>query len=744
MDRYHLSLLLIAGLWSSDLTAQVIKGVVTTDEDVILPGAQLWIAGREEQAVYSNDFGDFIIPWPRGVEACTLYTRHVGYRPDTLMLEQAGYYHIRLEVLDISDPVLVAGRREGQFISGQNPIKTEVISAIELTKAACCDLAGCFNTNASVQSVTSNIITQAKELRILGLGGVYNQVLEDGFPMFYAASYTYGMGTLPGPMVENIYISKGANSVLQGWDGISGQINVEMKTPRESPRLFANAYLNSFGEHQYNAFATQKGERWNNLFGVHVVQPAGRIDRDEDTFLDVTRLKRFRIHDRIHYRHEDDKGISASASASWLWEERLGGQYDFRERDAGSDQIYGQLIRYQQPSVWMRAAYRWDKNRRVVVLLNGQSHDQDSWFGLMHFRAKQQLAQSVIQFEHRNERGDDFKAGVSYRYFHLDENLDFRHNPLGLPHGGDYLREDHIVGAFAERISYFLDNRLTWIAGMRVDRHQHFGVQWTPRTLLKYDPLEGTSLRASTGMGWRLANVFTENVLILASNRAVFIEPDLSPERALNWGINITQRIPIGDWLGRVGADYYQTHFSNQIFPDFDRSPTQVLLENFTGEAISRAFQLDFDLSNSQGWELKAAYNYLDVYRVIEGRKQVLPFNPTHRLLGVLSYIPVKRPWQVDVHVNWYGEQVLPDTRLSPEPFQRELSSDPFYLVNAQFTWRFSDWDVYGGCENIFDFRQLRPIISWEDPFSPYFDTSSVWGPTRGREWYVGLRWRKW
>jgi outer membrane receptor for ferrienterochelin and colicins len=168
------------------------------------------------------------------------------------------------------------------------------------------------------------------------------------------------------------------------------------------------------------------------------------------------------------------------------------------------------------------------------------------------------------------------------------------------------------------------------------------------------------------------------------------------------------------------------------------------VLENFEGEAVSRAFQLDMDLSHGNGWEFKVAYNYLDVYRIVEGSKQVLPFNPAHRLLGVLSYMPVQRPWQADMHINWYGRQALPDTRLSPEAFQRPGTSNPYVLVNAQFTWRFTDLDLYGGCENIFDFRQLRPILSWEDPFSPWFDTSSVWGPTRGREWYVGIRWRKW
>ena len=94
------------------------------------------------------------------------------------------------------------------------------------------------------------------------------------------------------------------------------------------------------------------------------------------------------------------------------------------------------------------------------------------------------------------------------------------------------------------------------------------------------------------------------------------------------------------------------------------------------------------------------------------------------------------------MNVHWYGEQRLPDTKSNPTEFQRPDFSQPYTIVNAQFTYSFKKFEVYAGCENIFDFRQLQPIISWQDPFGPYFDTSSVWGPTRGREIYVGLRFK--
>lgn len=114
-------------------------------------------------------------------------------------------------------------------------------------------MAGCFETQTTVQPQTTNIITNSKELRILGLSGVYNRVLIDGFPMIQGLSYTYGISSIPGTLVDNIYVSKGANSIIQGYESISGQINVETKEADKTDKLLLNLYVNNFMEKQLNA-----------------------------------------------------------------------------------------------------------------------------------------------------------------------------------------------------------------------------------------------------------------------------------------------------------------------------------------------------------------------------------------------------------------------------------------------------------------------------------------------------------
>jgi outer membrane receptor for ferric coprogen and ferric-rhodotorulic acid len=223
----------------------------------------------------------------------------------------------------------------------------------------------------------------------------------------------------------------------------------------------------------------------------------------------------------------------------------------------------------------------------------------------------------------------------------------------------------------------------------------------------------------------------------------VFTEA-LQPERAINMGINFTQKFAAKNqkFGGHITLDYYYTGFQNQIFPDFDTDPTQAIISNFYGRSASHGFQAELLLSLAQRWEVKSGYTFLDVYRIVNNQKQLLPFNARHKLLNTLSYKPLSRQFHVDLNVHWFGKQRLPNTQANPAGFQRPDFSQPFQTVNLQFTYNFKTVEAYVGCENMFDFRQRQPIISWQNPFGPYFDTSSVWGPTRGQEFYLGIRLR--
>lgn len=733
-------IIIVSLLMPCALFSQSITGKVTNDKNEPLLGASVYWLNTTLGTTSGLD-GTFelnlIETTPR-----LLVASSIGHRSDTLVVTNQTRVVFKLkESLGLNEVVL-KGQRDGVIISNKTAIKSEVITQTELAKAACCDLAGCFETQTTVQPQVTNVITNSKELRILGLSGVYNQVLIDGFPMIQGLTFTYGISSVPGSVVENIYISKGANSVLQGFESISGQINVETKDPHTSDKVYLNAYINSFGEKHLNANFAVKKENWSNLTAVHTVQPAGKFDRDNDTFLDLPQLTRYVLSNKFKYGNEAAWGWNSKIGVRFVNEQRIGGQTNFNARtDQGSNTVYGQTVNINQPEVFTKTGYRANDEHNYVLYASSFYQDQESYFGTIKYDANQ--TNVYVNLQHEYTYGQHvLKSGFSFRHLRLNEELSFTDNVLARTFAGRYARQENIAGVFVENTMKLFNDKLTWIAGLRVDNHNEFGTRFTPRTLLKYDLSENTVIRANIGTGWRTVNLFSENIGLLVSSRDIVFAERLQPEEAINMGVNFTHNFSAENVSGFFSADYYRTDFQNQIFPDYDANPTQAIIENFTGKSISNTFQAEVYLRLWKEFEFKTGYSFLDVFREINGENVLLPFNPRHKVVTTLGYKPLSDKFHLDMNIHWYGQQRLPNTQSNPEPFSRPDFSENFMLVNAQFTYKFNKIDLYTGCENIFDFRQLRPINGWQEPFGQFFDTSSVWGPTRGREFYIGVRFK--
>ncbi len=725
-----------------NLSAQQVSGRVTNSNKEPLEGTNIfWI--ETTIGTTTDNRGEFQIS-SIGISNKKIVVTYVGHIPDTIDITNQQFVEIYLNETKLLDEIVVQDQQDGVIISDLLPIKTEQITQTELKKAACCDLAGCFETQTTVQPQTTNVLANSKELRILGLSGVYNQVLIDGFPLVQGLTYTYGISSIPGTLVDNIYVAKGANSVLQGYESISGQINVETKEPDNTDNLLVNAYMNNFLEKHFNANYAFKKDEWSNLTSFHTVQPASKFDRDNDNFLDLPLLTRYMISNKWKYGNENESGFFSRIGLRFVNENRIGGQTNFNpESDKGSALFYGQSIQYNQPEIWTKTGYRFNDKHKILFFSSAFYQEQNSFFGTVKYNAQQTNVYANVQYE-MNYGEHDLKTGLSFRYLNLTEDIAFTDTLLNRNYDGVYQRIDIIPGIFAENTMRFFENKLTWIAGIRGDFHQQFGFQFTPRTLIKYDITPKTIIRANVGTGWRIVNLFSENIGLLVSSRNIVFIGNLEPEKAINFGVNFTQKFETddNDFSGYVSADYYRTDFLNQIFPDYDSDPSKAIIQNFTGISVSNGLQAEIYFKIYKRFEFKSGYNFLDVFRQVGDIKQILPFNPMHKLLITFSYQPLNDKFHIDLNLHWYGEQRLPNTKSNPVEFQRPDFSQPYTVLNAQFTYNLKMFEIYTGCENIFDFRQLQPIVSWQNPFSPYFDTSSVWGPTRGREFYLGIRFK--
>jgi len=501
--------------------AQNFNGKVVDVDGNSIPYAAVYWDGSQSGST-ANDSGRFEMPFPPDT-TLNEYRLNVSFGGLTQYFDFDDLHsfwtftmnvRVELEVASVYDV------ERGACISRLLPIKTEIVTRDEMRKAACCDLAGCFETQSTVQPQTTNILTNAKELRILGLSGVYNQVLIDGMPLIQGLTYTYGISTMPGSFVENIWVVKGANSVIQGFEGMVGQITVYPREGQTADLFTADLLMNSFNEKHINAGIALKDSIWNNYLAFHASLPGGRFDRDQDTFMDLPLLTRYSLYNKLRFRNEDQIGFSTFIGLRLTDEERIGGQTNFNANlDKGSTDVYGQSITFIQPEIFSKSGYRFSEYSKLSLYASSVQHNQESWFGVLSYKGQQWSAYGNLQHELFYGKGgaNDLKTGISFRHLEINEQIAFSSDTIPRTFAGNYNKLENIPGAFMENIWNLKKDTLSLITGLRADHHNRFGWMFTPRAMLRFLPFAKTDIRLSVGTGWRTVNIFAENINLLTS-----------------------------------------------------------------------------------------------------------------------------------------------------------------------------------------------------------------------------------
>tara|TARA_Y100000994_G_scaffold249358_1_gene260570 strand:- start:18295 stop:20529 length:2235 start_codon:yes stop_codon:yes gene_type:complete len=718
-----------------------IKGKIVDENLQPLPNASIyWLNSNIGTTSKLN--GEFIIQKTNS-EQNQLIISFIGYHSDTIeVLNNKKSIITSLKKTETLNTVKITENSSGIYIDRYQAEKIETITATELTKAACCELAGCFETQMSVQPKTTNIILDSKELSLLGLSGVYNQILIDGNPIISGLNYTYGISSIPGTIINKISISQGLASVQQGSNSITGQINIALKEYNKDETFFLNLYYNSFGAKQANVDFNFSTGKWKSIISLHTTQPSRKIDNNNDSFLDIPQTKKYSLYNKWIFGNTNE-GLYTTTIIRFLNEQRIGGQINFNiTENKGSSYIYGQVVEFQQPELYNKTSYKFNETRAITIETGISYHNQESFFGTTQYLANQTNYNIKIA-NILNWKTHKLVSGINYTRFNLNENIFFNENFTfnktyqGIP------KDEKIKSFFTENTFNWKSNNLQLITGIRADQHNEFGLFIIPRGLVKYNFSENSIIRFSIGSGWRTFNLFSEHTHLLASNKNIIIDENLKPEKAINYGLNILQAFYFDNLEMQITLDFYKTDFSNQIHPDYHHNPIEIHVHNFDGNSKSNSFQIEIALELIDELGIKLAYNYLDIFKLYENEnKYSLPLTSKHHLLNTISYRPVDKNWYFDMNTHFVGKKKLTDTTLNPPTHQRSLYSDPFWIVNGQFTIKLpkSKLDIYIGCENIINYTQENPIISWQNPFGQYFDISNIWGPTKGREFYVGIR----
>jgi outer membrane receptor for ferrienterochelin and colicins len=644
------------------------------------------------------------------------------------------------------EEVKVVKKRKGIQKSFTVTGNTTVITSKELLKAACCNLAESFETNPSIDVNFSDALTGTKQIKMLGLTSPYLMITEENVPSVRGASQAYGLSFTPGTWVESIQITKGAGSVVNGYESISGQINTELLKPLSDIPFFLNAYGSTDSRFELNThFNTKLSDKWSSSLFLHGNARVSKLDMNDDGFLDNPLAKQINILNRYQY-YNAEKGWVSFINFRYMNDKKQTGELNFNpDRDKGTTNYWGSEINTERLDVSTKIGYVFkDMPYQSIGFQNAfNSHDQQSYFGLNQYNIKQSSYYSNLIFNSIiSNTMNKFAAGLNFTYDKYQEFVNVN----------DYSRIDNSVGAFFE---YTYDNadNFSVILGGRIDNHNRLGTFLTPRLHVRYNPWEKGVLRFSAGRGKRSANIFAENQPLFASSRTFDILDTngkiygLNPEIAWNYGLSFAQKFSLFGKSADIGFDFYRTDFQNQAVVDVMQSPQQVLFYNLNGKSVANSLQLEFNYEIFNHFNLRSAYKFYDVRTdYISGNYQK-PLQAKHRFFGNLEYethIAEKgRQWKFDYTFNWIGQQQLPNTASNPINDRLPEFSQSYSLMNAQITRTFSStFEIYIGGENIGNYTQEKAILGTENPFGSTFDASIVYAPVFGQMYYAGLRFK--
>ena len=692
--------------------------------------------------------GKFTIPITN--ESNVLIVSYVGFKTQKIVVQNQSMVHVKMEWDDTLDEVVLTKVRSSLQKSTLTAANVTNMSSKELTKAACCNLSESFETNPSIDVNFSDAVSGTRQIRMLGLTSPYITMTEENILAMRGGAQYSGLSFIPGPWVHSIQITKGAGSVINGYESISGQINYEFLKPQEEPTLFVNSFAGMGGRYELNThYNIQLNEHWATGLLVHGNFRNEKNDMNNDGFLDNPLMRQINILNQWKFGICGKTGITAEMKWRYFTDSKQSGQVAFNPNaPTNVNQFWGSEIDTKQFLASAKIGYVFPDMEYQSIGFQNQFSDyrQDGYFGLRNYFVRHQSWYSNLLFASIiNNTLHKFTTGASFQWDRFEE--------IYLTE--DFSRKDVGVGAFFE-YSYNNDDNLSYTLGGRVDYNNRLGTFVTPRAHIRYQPTEQTTLRLSAGRGKRLANVFMENQNLFASNR-VFLLPtlpqgnngfyNLNPEIAWNYGFSIIQKFKFFGKDADFSADFYRTDFQNQVVVDLDASTQQVQFYNLSGKSFANSLQLDFNMAPAKHLEWRSSYKFYDVRNNNSIGLEQRVLQPRHRFFTNLAYETHLRDdnkqWKFDATFNWLGEQRMPVSSGNPTDFQWNSMAPSFYTINAQITRVFSkNFEIYVGGENMNNYRQPNAIIAATDPFGSYFDSSMIYGPVFGAMYYTGLRWK--
>jgi outer membrane receptor for ferrienterochelin and colicins len=671
----------------------------------------------------------------------------IGYKTDTLKIySKQSRYTISLEpdFTSLKEVVVVSGTMK-EVTKMNSPIPVEIYSPAFFLKNPTPSIFESLGMINGVQPQLNCNVCNTGDIHINGMEGPYTMILIDGMPIVSSLATVYGLAGIPNSMIQRIEVVKGPASTLYGSEAVGGLINIITKDPATSARLQTDISATSLQEYNADISTKFKLKNAQSLVGINYFNFKNILDVNEDNFTDLTQQDRISIFNKWDFTRKENR--TAAFALRYVYEDRWGGELNWTKRHRGSNELYGESIYTNRAEII--GNYQLPVKEKLFLDYSYNYHQQNSYYGTIPYFADQQVNFVQLRWDKKVGR-HDLLFGLPFRYVFYDDNTPGTSsgdstNIKNLP------MHTYLPGVFIQD-EVTMTDQLTLLTGIRYDHHNKHGNILSPRLSIKFSPNKEHTFRISTGNGFRVVNLFTEDHAALTGARKVIIKNELKPEESWNANINYATQIKHASGFVGIDASAFYTYFTNKIVGDFRTDPDLIIYDNLDGHAISKGITINTDIAFTNSLKIITGVTLMDVYQVEtnELNKEVkTPQQFAPKVSGTysISYYVDKIGLTLDLTGRVNGPMYLP---VVPNDFRPE-KSPWFTTANVQLTKTFTNGiELYGGAKNLLNFIPKDPLLRPFDPFdknitinNPYgysFDTSYNYAPIQGIKLFAGLR----
>lgn len=555
-------------------------------------------------------------------------------------------------------------------------------------------------------------LDNSQSIRLRGLEPTYINVLVDGVPVISGLGTIYGLGMIPAHALQTISIAEGASSGRYGNGAVSGIVDLQTRPPTEFPELTVSGNL---ADHAIGL----PGER---DFNVSYTGLAGDVG--------IAAFGSVNVHDRDLELPGDYQRVAALVKGNVLLDgateitvSALAGR-EHRESWVRAPTELHERVTTKRADISARAAHTFadEAELQAVTLFSVTGLDALMLGRLVDATQTIGYARATYQ----REAGDHL----------LTVGTELRIDRLGVANGPSIAYSTDVASAFVQD-ELILSDMWTVMGSARVDHHGLAGTIFSPRGSLMFEPDPNLTMRLMAGTGFKGQATFDEQPHRALHGQSRWSANDAFDfERSFTLNYDVSYSFVLGDAVG-VDANfntYYTTITGKAVAHPDSLAAGAIFMVNSDQPTRLAGLELQLRPTFGEHFSGSLALSLIDYrMRSSNGSFERIPLAPSFNLDASLMYRHAELDLTSEIWASHVGSQQLVSNILGIG------ESTPYTLVNARVEKGFGPLAVYLGVNNILGHLQstTMPLVySGETGIV----TDNVWGPTEGREGFIGFR----